>query len=294
MARLSILMIKSSDLTAFEGSLASVLANRPANAEVIVVCPGGYEDPYGLATEVQFLDAAVELSTGELWNWAIHHARGEVVHLLQCGLEAVDGWTNSIWDRFGDDRVAAVAPLLVEESGRISGTGIRLGSTGGVCAVARGKKPSRAGRASILGPSWQAAFYRRETLVEEGGFDPAFGKWMGDVDLALRLKRRGCCATVCSNSQIRGLLKTESGLSGFQEMQLKERLYWKHFRSRARLPLHLSAIALETCCNIISLKAITGLAGRISGMVGACAAQTIEPDALHRSPDADSEPRRAA
>ena len=57
MFSLSIIVPFTGQTESFETTLASVLQNRPARAEVIVAHAGRYDDPWGLKDEVQFVVA---------------------------------------------------------------------------------------------------------------------------------------------------------------------------------------------------------------------------------------------
>ena len=54
MPKLSIL-IAAHDETSWRASLVSVLQNRPADCEIVVVHDESYHDPYDLAGEVRFV-----------------------------------------------------------------------------------------------------------------------------------------------------------------------------------------------------------------------------------------------
>src|SRR5206468_2200743 len=166
---------------------------RPADCEVLVVHTEPYDDPYGLAHEVRFIESRGSLV--DLLNVAVHQASGEVLHVVGCGLEATEGWTTAALAHFEDADVASVSPLIVScgEQHIIAG-GVRW-SLGGARKVVNDDRLFRPGagrlRASILGPALSAAFYRREVLAALDGFDPAIGDRLADVNLALALRSLG-------------------------------------------------------------------------------------------------------
>ena len=57
MTRLSIIIPVLGNPTRLDDTLVSVLENRPANCEIIVVHTRPYDDPYELSGEVRFLKA---------------------------------------------------------------------------------------------------------------------------------------------------------------------------------------------------------------------------------------------
>ena len=56
MPRLSIVIPVLGNLDRLEDTLVSVLANRPADCQVVVVLDQPYADPYDLKDEVQFIE----------------------------------------------------------------------------------------------------------------------------------------------------------------------------------------------------------------------------------------------
>ena len=57
MLRLSIVIPVLGDQKPLDDTLVSILENRPANCELVVVHNTPYNDPYGLSGEVQFVQA---------------------------------------------------------------------------------------------------------------------------------------------------------------------------------------------------------------------------------------------
>ena len=159
----------------FENTLASVLQNRPDSCEVLVTVAGSYDDPYELGNEVGFVEASADASLLELINLGVAHAGGEVVHVLQCGLEVCEGWTDEPLRRFDDESIAAVSPWIVAEhssSGRATvGVGYGSGGKRRECQLPLTRRVDACRH--VLGPTLRAAFYRREL----------FWPW-GDLTLA--------------------------------------------------------------------------------------------------------------
>ena len=174
----------------FENTLASVLQNRPDSCEVLVTVAGSYDDPYELGNEVGFVEASADASLLELINLGVAHAGGEVVHVLQCGLEVCEGWTDEPLRRFDDESIAAVSPWIVAEhssSGRAT-VGVGYGS-GGKRRECRLRLTRRVDACRhVLGPTLRAAFYRRELFCAMGGFDAGIGWEFADIDMALSLR----------------------------------------------------------------------------------------------------------
>ncbi len=187
MPRLSIVIPLLDDSARFEETLASVLRERPRHTQILVPHRGDYEDPYGLAEEVEFLPLASDCSIASLWNAAVQAAAAPTVQMLAPGFLAVAGWADSALSYFAQADVAAVAPQVTE-----------AGNRGGeaVCGVVLDNRGRR--RTCIdpqlengtYAPVFGTGFYRTEALLECGGFDEKFEP-IAEMDLAWRLRRAG-------------------------------------------------------------------------------------------------------
>jgi hypothetical protein len=269
--RLAILILKSADDARFEDTLASVLANRPNDTEVLVVCPGGYDDPYELSGEVTFLDAMPTAEEPQLINTGIAHVPVgcEVVHLLASGLTVEEGWTEPALEVLSDPAIGAVAPLVLRPDGIVSAAGMRLAMTGAPRAVGAGRPVRRRlVKSRILGPALPAAFYRMQVVTELHGFDDSYRSWLSAADFALSMRAAGYRAAVATESHLFGNLDLGSGLSRFRECQLKERLFWKHKPSLVDWLLHPLPIAFEAIRHF-PRKSVSGLLGRMVGLLNA-------------------------
>ena len=128
----------------FDGTLVSVLQNRPADCEVIVAHTDHYDDPYALRGEVHFLHAQAA-SIVELLNIALDQTTGDVVHIIGCGLEVREGWTTAALQHFDDPDVACVSPIVNDESGTLVAAGIRCSLAGTRRVIADSRVVSRGG-----------------------------------------------------------------------------------------------------------------------------------------------------
>jgi hypothetical protein len=268
--RLSIIIPWLDDTTAFEDTLVSVLQNRPERCEILVVHPPEYEDPYGLDDEVRFLVSPAVREIDRI-NEGIEAASGAIVHVLRCGLEAVEGWVEPALHLFEDEQVALVAPLIVQrgDRSRVAAAGVvyQAGGSRRLCGV--GKRVSRVDRSvsQVIAPTLSAGFYRRELLAAWGGFDPSVGQQRADVDLGLTLQVLDYRCAVAIESLVVGDVE-QSGEEGFQTGRESERLYWRHVGESAG-PLQLVRHAMTVACaclrQIPSLRAVTHLTGRLVG-----------------------------
>ena len=93
MPRLSIIIPVVDRAARWEDTLASVLQNRPAKSEILVCFNHAYDDPYFLRDEVRFIEAPADAGAVDCLNHALTVAQAPIVHLLQPGIEALEGWT---------------------------------------------------------------------------------------------------------------------------------------------------------------------------------------------------------
>ncbi len=260
MPRLSILIPCLGGPAEFDGTLVSVLQHRPAKCEVIVAHTDVYADPYDLADEVEFLHCPNETTLVGLINTALAAAASPIVHVLACGMEATDGWTDAAVKHFADDDVAAVAPAVMTTDGsRLVSAGVRF-TAAGCRAVLRNQRLLLGGsghlRAAIGAPTLAAGFYRRALLEALDGFGGSAGDGLADADLALNLRdldRRTVfepAARILQNSD--QLLQIRDNT--FTRGRASERLFWRN-ATEVGLPL---ALALHSLAVLTDPAAILG------------------------------------
>ena len=135
-------------------------------------------------------------------NAGIAAATAPVVELLNDDADVTEGWADAALARFADERVAAVAPLVLQNDPERQARGLPplIDTAGddydrggfarkrghGQVAKEDGCSPQR-----VFGASACAAFYRREALLRAGGFPEDFEAYFEDVDLSFRLRRLG-------------------------------------------------------------------------------------------------------
>lgn len=274
MPRLSIVIPCLGGAAEFDGTLVSVLQHRPADSEILVLHTEPYDDPYALRGEVHFLRAAGRKQCVELINEAIAAAAGEIVHVIGCGLEATEGWTDTAVAHFDDPQVAAVSPLVLDRDGEnLVSAGLRY-SLGGTRQVVTDKLLLSPGtgrlRASILGPTLAAAFFRRDVLTALDGFDGQLGDRFADVDLALCLQDLGCLHCCEPASRLKQVISDVSASDdkAFSRGRLAQRLFWRHAAGRglaASLALHPLSLAGD-----LAREGVTAAAASMLGRAVAC------------------------
>jgi hypothetical protein len=124
----------------FENTLASVLQNRPADCDVLVVHPESYDDPWEVMDEVQLLETPVGVPLLEMLDASLPYVRGDFLHILYPGLEVTDGWADRALAAFRADDVVAVSPWILEHSNanRLAARGVAFDARGGRTLVGAG------------------------------------------------------------------------------------------------------------------------------------------------------------
>jgi hypothetical protein len=257
-----------------EQTLESVLANRPRRCEVVVVLARAYDDPYHLGDEVRYVSARSCAGLAESINLGIRECRAPIVHLLACGATVDEGWTAGPLEDLRDRRLGSVAPLVLDERDptQIVSAGMEYHPGGVRRLLGRGLPAARAAElaTSILGPTAQAAFYRRgAALANEGLFDVSLGDGLADADLALRLRQAGNQARFEPTSIVYDAPAAATRPS-FVAARQAERIFWRHAPTLGlarSIALHGLVVAGELRRGLPHPSALTQLAGR---MVGSC------------------------
>lgn len=274
MPRLTILIPALGDGGDFEETLASVLQNRPDDSEVIVTHARPYDDPYRLSGEVCFVPTLHAKQKVELLNAGFEAARSGIVHVVQCGLTVDDGWAEPALECLADDRIATVAPVIVDEDSpeQVIAAGQAFTRWGRVVDCSAGRKLGRLQPASIIGPTLAAGFYRRSwwRLVR---WDETLGDEFADAHFNLTLAHLGAQTALASNCLLRS--GEQPGLApdkpyGFTAARRAERLFWSHTKRKATLGSKMMRGALmlgEAVLALPSPRAITGLLGRAVGLL---------------------------
>jgi GT2 family glycosyltransferase len=140
-------------------------------------------------------------------NAGIAEARGEIVQLLNNDTEVTPGWVEAGLAPFADPTVGSVAPLVLVRSdpSRVDSAGDSYSFVGWPCKRGHGqatglwedRAPDR-----VFGASGSSAFYRASALDRVGAYDPAFGSYYEDVDLAFRLRWAGYSCAFAPGSRI--------------------------------------------------------------------------------------------
>lgn len=277
MYRLSIIIPLWADNGSFEDTLASVLQNRPAESEVLVVHSQAYADPYDLKGEVRFVAAPRGASSSRVINAGCQAAQGEIIHVLQPGVLATDGWTTAALACFRDPQICAVAPLLVDaaDADRIVAAGLRYTRGGQRLCHGTGtprSESSPAIQSAIVGPGLFAGFYRRWIWEAIGGFCERLDVSWADVDFALSLQSLGYRAVLEPDSVMRASPASVADAPvSFRSGRNAERVFWRHAAASGwptALVCHPLTVAGSLLRHANRGGAYTHFLGRLSALLG--------------------------
>ncbi len=235
MPRLSIIIPYLSADDPLEDTLVSVLQNRPADCEVIVVHRGPYDDPYNLGDEVTFIGVDRDSAVADCLNSANQAARGDVVHFLGCGCEVEDGWTEAALAHFDHPRVAMISPLVVDaqEQQCVVTAGVRMALDGSRRDCCAGKDLTL--RTTLLarpaGPSRLAGFYRRQVVAACGGFSAEVSEHYLDLDLALSIRSLRFVCKFAPDCVVRTGQSSDLDHTSISRGRNAQRLAWRHASS---------------------------------------------------------------
>jgi hypothetical protein len=263
-----------------EDSLVSILENRPADCEILVVTQQAYDDPYELKNEVRFVEAPHESDWIDLVNVGVGLSRAPIVHLLPCGVRASEGWVDAPLEQFDDPQVAAVTPMVLDRLNprRLLAAGaiFRAGNGRLIRMVDRIGPARTAVIANVLpDPDCPVAFYRRAAIEQVGRFSDKVGPRFAGMDVALALAGAGFSSLL--EPRCRMLGAREPGANGaFLRGQMVERLFWRWLPRKGRLMSvigHFVLVAAELAQGFFRPAGIAHLAGRIAGGIQMTKAQ---------------------
>jgi O-antigen biosynthesis protein len=273
--RLSIVIPVLGDQKPLDDTLVSVLENRPANSEILVVHNKPYDDPYELAGEVRFVPAPRRSGFVQCVNLGVSESRAAVIHVLACGVEVRPGWANAALRHFRDPEVASVAPLVLHRDDHrvVVSAGLGYRAEGIVCRLGHGRTPEAVieDPEDISGPDALAAFYRRSALEAVGRFSSSAVNSVSAIDLALSLRRAGFRCIVEPKCLTQVDAAAVSHRAGFRHGRDAERLFWRWASAHGRVrsvAAHAALVAGECVIGLWRPALFMQLAGRVVGVVG--------------------------
>ena len=212
-------------------------------------------------------------------------ATAPIVELLNDDAEVTAGWAESALAWFRDERVAAVAPLVLQNDPirREKGLPPLIDTAGdeydrGGFARKRGHGLLAIALAPglVFGASGCAAFYRRDAVLRAGGFPEHFRAYFEDVDLSFRLRRLGFeivhePASIVWHRLSSSYGKKPSRRVVEQQSCNEERVFWRNLHGPERLrylPRHAAVLAAKAVKRFQEGNLLPWLLGRIRAVAG--------------------------
>jgi len=270
--RLSVVIPHLGNRTLLENTLASVLANRPGDCEVLAVLAEPYDDPYDVKEEVRFVAGQTCRDLVAAVNLGIQLSRAPIVHVLWPGLEVTEDWAEIALRHFRDPRVAAVAPVVlqIEDRSRVAAAGVVYHVGGATLSLDQGEPvislASRPRRVLAAHPA--AAFYRRSSLENIGGLSPSWRGELASLDAALTFQELGLWTVLEPRSRVAGPCPGATRASAFREALKAEQFFWRWaplLGPMRSLASHGMLVVGEGVRGIFDLSVLPRLAGRLVG-----------------------------
>ncbi len=243
--------------------LASVRCHAPPDTEILVVddaspnrCATRTASEFSGVSSLRFENqrgfcAAV--------NAGIRAAHRPIVELLNDDTEVTAGWADTALAHFADPSVAAVAPLVLKGTPRdnhfvIDSAGDRyyLGGIAGKRGHGQALDPRYLQSGGVFGVSASSAFYRRETLLQIGGFPEDFVAYFEDVDVSFRLHWAGHRLIYEPTSRVWHRVSASHGKPNRrlleQQSRNEERVFWRNLPKAdlvRALPWHVAVLAAK-------------------------------------------------
>jgi GT2 family glycosyltransferase len=274
--------------------LASVTRFAPGGTEVIVVDDGS---PGAIVSQAAAEFAGVTVvrraKAGGFCaaaNAGIAAATAPVVELLNDDAEVTTGWADAALRWFADDRIAAVAPLVLQNDPERLARGLPplIDTAGdeydpggfarkrghGLAASRRRALGTTAG--PVFAASACAAVYRRDALIRAGGFPEHFKAYFEDVDLSFRLRRLGFEIVHEPASVVWHRVSSSYGKRPprrvlEQQSCNEERVFWRNIRGLDRLrclPRHAAVLAAKALRRFQEGTLLPWLLGRLRAAAG--------------------------
>lgn len=211
-------------------------------------------------------------------NAGLAAARGEFIQLLNNDTTVLPGWAEAGLLPLADASVGAVAPLVLvrNDPARVDSAGDGYSLAGLPFKRGHGQHATRwASRPveEVFGASASSAIYRAEALRRVGGFDPLYGSYYEDVDLAFRLRWAGYRCVYAPRCRI---LHDVSATYNHARPELHRRmarnaelLFWSNLRG-ARLAVaivpHLVFLAAQAVLRLKQHRLRSFLAGKLDAL----------------------------
>ncbi len=286
MPRFSIIIPLMGDERLFDQTLASILRNRSAMSEILVIHDGTYQDPHGLSDEITFASTEKRPDLIAMFNRGVSLATGDLLALIRPGIELPSDWESTVEDAFKKPNIGSVSPLITtpNEPHKIVTAGVEAGI--GFQRKMSGARwrttPAKLKRVSPLGPTSWAAFYRRSAIEQISPISENLSSVFLDQEIAMSLRTIGMGTHFSSETNFEiermGLITCEQKLPHGQSAQ---RTYRRQGIDGGSVLRTVSLIAWDLLCAPTQPWRFKQAGGRISAVLhrredreqGACLAK---------------------
>jgi GT2 family glycosyltransferase len=214
-------------------------------------------------------------------NAGIAATRGEIVELLNDDTEVTAGWADAALRPFTDPTIGAVTPLVLfgppgaDRCLRVDSAGDRYHPCG--IAGKRGHGEVLADRhlrpGFVFGASGSSSFFRREALLQAGGFAEELVAYFDDVDLSFRLHRAGYRIWYEPASRVYHRVSASYGAPRRELLALQSRneelVFWRNLPTGTLLrwlPAHLAVVVAKAVRRACARELGPFLRGRLSAL----------------------------
>ena len=243
--------------------LASILRHATDGAEIVVVDDASEASRVSRAAaefpRVRSLRLPRRRGFCAAANAGIRAARHPVVELLNDDAEVTAGWATRALQHFEDNKVAAVAPLVLcwpgnEATPRIDSAGDRYYLGGVAGKRGHGEKLTSEYLQSrhVFGASASSAFSRRDVILQAGAFPETFGAYFEDVDLSFRLHWAGYEVIYEPAARVLHRVSSSYGRPSRRLLEQQscneERVFWRNLPTSdlwKALPKHIGVLAAK-------------------------------------------------
>ena len=218
-------LLKETDIELFEGTLVSILENRPEEDDILVVNAAGYENSYDLTQEdgVVFCTAGPETGLIDALNIGVRNSDTPFICPVLCGCSVGEDWADPALLHFEDDAVSAVIPKLrkiVSPGRELNSFGHALTRDGVLVPLRSGKLPA----GSLPVPGMGGTFFRRRPVLDLGLFQPELGIF-ALADMAFLIRQLGGRVDYEPNTVLAYDAAAFPALSQPARLTAQERLY---------------------------------------------------------------------
>lgn len=160
--------------------------NWSADELIVVTSAKGIEALLQKYPQVVWIQLAENKGFADTVNIGLRRARGQWLGTVNDDTVLPDGWINSLLAKY-PARTGSLSPIVVDKSSNIESAGVDY--------HVRGKaEPIKTVPSSITETDTcnaAAVLFAHDALEEVGLFDERFGSYLEDVDLGLRLQKKG-------------------------------------------------------------------------------------------------------